>query len=151
MALHAVLYEDKGSSGAVRVLHPSFLDFLHQKIEGKAEDWESFEFLHRLLFRGCTTTLQRELKFNICELNDSSLLNKHVPDLCDIISTHISEVLQYSSLFWSTHLSHSGLKGGDEEAKIPVFALLTLTNVLFWLEIPSLLNATGQSIVIIHC
>lgn len=150
MVLHAVLYEDEDRSYAVRVLHPSFLDFLHHKIEQKAANWESFEFLHQLVFRGCMLTLNRELRFNICGVEDSSLFNKDIQDLSERISAHISELLRYSSLFWSSHLLRSGLKASDDDAKAPVFSLLRSTSTLFWLEVLSLLNAVGRGVAILQ-
>ena len=94
--------------------------------------------------------MHAELKFNICKLEDTHRLNKDVPNLHGLISSHVSEALQYSSLFWSTHLSKSGLKGSDEVAKVPISALLTSTKVLFWLEVLSLMDATGRAVAILQ-
>jgi Cdc6-like AAA superfamily ATPase len=147
--LHAVLYEDKSTSmrGAVRAYHPSFLDF----IEGKLASGLQFSLarVHRLMFNGCMQTMDTELKFNICQLYDASLLNKNVPDLDDRICSSISEALQYSSLFWIAHLSNSDLKH-DGQAISSVSGLLGTEKFVFWLEVLSLLGAVGQGCTILY-
>ena len=96
------------------------------------------------------TTLDRELKFNICKLGDSYRFNKDIPNLRELISAHVPETFQYSSVFWSTHLLKSGLKYYDENAKGPVSALLTSTKALFWLEVLSLLAMVGEGIAVLE-
>jgi hypothetical protein len=147
--LHAVLYEDHsaGMRGAVRAYHPSFLDFLQKKLASSLQF--SLAQVHRLMFNGCMRTMDTELKFNICQLQDASLLNKDVPDLDDRISSSISKALQYSSLFWFAHLSDSGLKH-DGQAISSVSALLGTEKFVFWLEVLSLLGAVGRGCSILH-
>jgi hypothetical protein len=148
-ALHAVLYEDQsaGMRGAIRAYHPSFLDFLEKKLASGLQF--SLKQIHRLMFNGCMQTMDTKLKFNICQLQDASLLNKDVPDLNNRISSSISEALQYSSLFWFAHLSHSDLKH-DGQAISSVSALLSTEKFSFWLEVLSLLGAVGQGCTILH-
>ena len=45
-----------------------------------------------------------QLRFNICELEDSRLANAEIEDLPSRITRNISDCLQYSSLYWSDHL-----------------------------------------------
>jgi hypothetical protein len=148
-ALHAVVYEDHsaGMRGAVRAYHPSFLDFLERKLASGPQF--SLAQVHRLMFNGCMQTMDTELKFNICQLQDASLLNKDVPDLDNRISSSISETLQYSSLFWFAHFSNSGLKHNGQ-AISSVSALLSTEKFVFWLEVLSLLGAVGRGCTILH-
>lgn len=146
-ALKPVLYED---NNVIRVHNSSFLDFVRDKIDRGVAGWDTSEFLHRLAFRSCMSTLERELEFNICRLNDSFLLNRDVPDLREKIMMHVSDLLQYSALFWLVHLSKSGLEAKDEEAGAQVSGLLKTTNALFWLEVLSLLNAVPQGTAILR-
>lgn len=153
--LHAVLYEDHKLGKVVRVYHPSFLDYLKDRIENGARkdsalEWMKVDELHDIVFKTCMSTMNRELKFNICGLNDSSLLNKEVDGLQEMISKNISELLQYSSLFWFVHLAASGLEGGNVDARGPVAMLLRSTKALFWLEILSFLDAISQGVVILQ-
>lgn len=130
--------------------HPSFLDFVEDRIIEGEMNWMGIEELNQLVFKGCLLTLERELKFNICNLRDSSLFNRDVPGIREIITTHISEALQYSSLFWFAHLSESGLGADNDDAKRPVYVLLVSTKVLFWLEVLCLLGSVGRGITILQ-
>lgn len=157
-ALHSVLYEDTHSNNAVRVHHASFLDFLKGNLRRLSDpvgihepspppsDWKSLEAIHELMFWGCISGLQG-LEFNICGLNDASVLNRNLPDLRTRISQLISLTLQYGSLFWFTHLSNANLTPtGDVQTAVS--DLMCTKRALFWLEVMSLLDAVGQSIVI---
>lgn len=144
-ALHAVLYKDSQMQGAIRVLHPSFLDFLRQKVKSGV-NWRRPENLHELMFRGCIAAL-KGLRFNICGLHDASVLNRNLPDLRTRISQSISLALQYGSLFWFTHLSNAKLTPTGD-VQIAVSDLMCTKKALFWLEVMSLLDAVGQSIAI---
>ena len=143
---HAVLYESGASSGgAIRAYHPSFYDYIQGKLEAG-----SFTIglagTHQLMFKGSLETMHRGLKFNICELEDSYRKNKDVPDLAIRISNFIPEALQYSSLFWFSHLSQSNLAPGSEEVTSEVSRLFGSLKALFWLEVLSLLGAIGHGI-----
>ncbi|TFK66201.1 WD40 repeat-like protein [Pluteus cervinus] len=149
-SLHAVLYEDHASGGAIRVYHPSFLDFLRDRIENGVAGWVGIDQLQRLAFKSCFQTLNKELKFNICRLESSSSLNKNIQNLPDKIAAHISESLQYCSLFWFSHLEGVTLKEDDKAVKASVSGFLKSTKVLFWLEVLSLLNAVGRGIMMLR-
>ena len=129
------------------VLHSSFLDYLQGKLEGGFMEFS--EEMHALMLRGSLATMYRGLKFNICELEDSYHLNKDVPDLAARISKCIPEALQYSSLFWFSHLLQSSLVPGSEGVTSQVLRLLRSPKA-FWLEVPSLLGAVGHDIVLLR-
>ena len=86
--------------------------------------------------------MHRELKFNICGLSDSSVLNKDVPDLAMRISDSISSQLQYSALFWMTHVASAFEQDSDtsDEIRQLVKGLICNRRVLFWLEVLSLVG-----------
>ncbi|TFK66218.1 WD40 repeat-like protein [Pluteus cervinus] len=149
-SLHAVLYEDHASGDAVRAYHPSFLDFLRDRIESGVAGWVGIDQLQRLAFKSCFLTLNEELKFNICRLESSSSLNKNIQNLPETISAHVSESLQYSSQFWSSHLQGATTKEDDEGVKASVAKFLKSTKVFFWLEVLSLLNAVGWGIMMLR-
>ncbi|TFK66216.1 WD40 repeat-like protein [Pluteus cervinus] len=149
-SLHAVLYEDNASGDAIRVYHPSFLDFLRDRIESGVAGWVSIDQLQCLAFKSCFLTLNEELKFNICCLESSSSFNKNIQSLPETIAVHVSESLQYSSLFWFSHLKGITLKDDDEEVKASVSGFLKSTKVFFWLEVLSLLDVIGRGIVMLR-
>ena len=141
-----MLYEE--CNGPIRVLHPSFLDYLQRNLESGFT--VPSEETHALMLRDSLATMHHGLKFNICELEDSYQKNGDVPDLAAQISKCIPEALQYSSLFWFSHLLQSSLVPGSEGVTSQVLRLLRSPKALFWLEVPSLLGAVGHGIVLLR-
>ncbi|KAH7345386.1 hypothetical protein B0J17DRAFT_728359 [Rhizoctonia solani] len=65
--LRAVLYEDVHLEGAIRVLHPSFANFALDK--NRSSLFWADPVQHNFEFsEGCMLTMERKLRFNICEL-----------------------------------------------------------------------------------
>jgi hypothetical protein len=60
---------------------------------------------HQILAIRCLTVMNRQLKFNICEITEPSLLNREVGDLPEKINHCISEALRYSCHFFAQHLA----------------------------------------------
>lgn len=154
-SLSAIVYiEDK--THAIRAYHPSVLDFLAGKLRRGSPATSStiepfsnkLEEMHALVFEGCFAIMHRELRFNICELEDSFRLNKDVPDLLARITSHITEALRYGSLFWFSHLELSGVD--VQEAPEQVCAFLESRKVLFWMEALSLMDTVERGIVILQ-
>lgn len=145
-ALHGVLYEDSNGYRALRVYHPSFLDYLKRKLTKNEGFIMNLSAVHELMATGCLVIMQEELKFNICCLEDSRRLNKDIPDLSKRIQEHISEVLQYSSLFWLDHVSRCGSKRVIRS----VSAIIVSPSILHWLEVLSWLDALTEGVDILH-
>ena len=89
--------------------------------------------------------MERDLQFNICELEDSFRLNSDVPDLPARISKHIAEVVQYGAMFWLSHLEHSSADAKKSAEK--VLAFLNSAKGLYWTEVLSLMDAVDRGIV----
>ena len=114
-------------------LHTSFRDFLTDpKRSGKF--YVDLDDTRCQLAYATLRTMQKTLRFNICELETSYSLNSEVPDLKERIDKYIPPALSYSCRFWADHL-----------AQVPrfdtnVFEDLQLfmgENFLFWLEVLS--------------
>ena len=146
-ALHAVVYQD-GNGGAIRVYHPSFLDYLASKMEQAG--WDAPSDIHRIMFEGSLSIMQQKLKFNICKLEDASLLNKDVQDLGQRISRYIPLELHYSCQHWFTHLQQSGVVASDAGVLYTVTNLLCTAKILFWLEEMSVTDTVERSIPILQ-
>src|SRR5258706_16373328 len=79
-----------------------------------------------------------QLRFNICNLEDSRLANADIKDLPTQVKQNISIILQYSCLHWLNHLSFPPDKrsqcvlalGGFFEGLCP----------LFWIEVFSIIG-----------
>ncbi|CAE6470522.1 unnamed protein product [Rhizoctonia solani] len=139
--LGAVLYADKNLDGAVRVYHPSFADFcLDERRSG--EFWVDPVQRNIELSIGCLT-LERELKFNICELDTSHLPNTEVFDLDSKIKLKISRQLAYSCTFWIDHL----VDGDDQAVAMDrVGSIINGPKVLYWLEVLSLMDEVDAAV-----
>lgn len=146
-ALHAVLYQD-GNGGAIRVYHPSFLDYLASKM--KQLGWDAPSDIHRTMFEGSLSIMQQKLRFNICELEDASLFNKDVQDLGQRISRYIPFELRYSCQHWFTHLQQSGVVASEAGVLDTVSNLLCTAKILFWLEEMSVTDAVERCIPILQ-
>jgi hypothetical protein len=94
---------------------------------------------HRSLALGCLQVLKTQLRFNICDLESSYVLNSEVEDLEARIQKLISPELSYAGQFWTTHLH--GVQMAESDGPL----LLAVNNCfpscfLYWLEVLSLLG-----------
>lgn len=157
-SLLSIIYIEEGTN-AVRACHLSVLDFIGGMMnEGlpalTTDRGENAHFAfgvkeaHMRVFDGCFAIMERDLRFNICELEDSFLLNKDVPDLPARISKHIVEALQYAASFWHSHLEQSNIDVKKSAEK--VFAFLNSGKGLYWIEALSLMDVVDWGIVILQ-
>ncbi|KAH7308261.1 hypothetical protein B0J17DRAFT_587680, partial [Rhizoctonia solani] len=51
----------------------------------------------------CLRVMQRKLRFNICNLENSHLLNSQVPNLKFRVDSYIGPVLKYACTHWIDH------------------------------------------------
>jgi hypothetical protein len=79
-----------------------------------------------------------QLRFNICELLSSFLLDLEVGGLEDLVSKNINEPLQYSCQHWGKHLVHATNADSDLISTLRGF----LDNkLLFWIEVMNLIGS----------
>lgn len=134
-SLGAVLHVDKQMGEALRFYHQSFVDYAtDQSRSGRFYVNPGERNVE--LAGGCLRAMREELKFNICELETSHLFNSQVSDLDERVKSKISNQLSYSCAYWTSHLSDTpkGTLKSDMEA------LLNGPQVLYWLEVLSLLS-----------
>lgn len=132
--LKSVLYEDGGQGDAVRAYHPSFVDFILDQSRSKTFHREQGE-QNDAIAGCCLGTMMRELRFNICGLETSSVLNRDVPDLESRVQARISKHLQYGCLYWSSHVTRAP-KGTLGRL---VRSFVHGRELLYWIEALSLL------------
>jgi len=101
--LSSLLYREKGDYVAIRIRHLSIFDFF---LSGDCpSDFQvNTGDSNGQLSVACLTTMVRQLRFNICGLEDSRRANSDIKDLKSRIEKNISDPLQYSSRYWSNHL-----------------------------------------------
>ena len=98
--LSSLLSPDEGTNGGICVQHLSISEFLVSPCNYQI----SLQDANVKLGIACLKQMVSKLHFNICRLEDSWLANVDIKDLPSRIREHISDSLQYSSLYWSNHL-----------------------------------------------
>jgi hypothetical protein len=131
------------SSSAIRVIHPSFLDYLtnRQRSDTFFIDVEE----HNLsLARGCLRVMNGKLRTNICRVTVQTVLNDQIPDLASRIDQYIPEDLAYSCESWSDHIQRPW---NHDPELLPLLDEFCKMHVLHWLEAMSLKAETGNAMV----
>ncbi|KZP33492.1 hypothetical protein FIBSPDRAFT_1036043 [Athelia psychrophila] len=91
----------------IRTLHASFADYLTDARACGDQPWFIDESKHHTDFTiGCFHVMKKHLRFYMCGLETSYLMDRDVPCLTERILTHIPHTLRYACLFWHEHLRH---------------------------------------------
>ncbi|KAF5372171.1 hypothetical protein D9758_004994 [Tetrapyrgos nigripes] len=100
----------------------------------------SDDFHVQLLVQNCVGILVKELRFNICGLELSTVKNTDVqnPSLSDRIQSNIRAHLQYSCMYWTTHLANGGDISGEIVGRIEM--LMNGKWLIYWIECMSLVD-----------
>ena len=134
--LSSLLYRDEAANGGIRVRHLSISDFF---VSNYCAYQINLENANMELGIACLKTMVAQLRFNICRLEDSRLANADISDLPSRIKEHISDALQYSSLYWSNHLCFTPDNGNG-----CVWGMLKEffggLHVIFWVEVLSIMG-----------
>jgi len=144
--LHSLLLVPDNIDDPVRIFHKSFPDFLMDP--RRCTDTQFFvdpPNYHRQIFFSCLDVMKRELKKNICNLDNSTPLNK-VEDLSGCRVAYIGDTLKYACHFWTTHLTRStGTSLDVAEVQKGIDEFFT-TYFLFWIEVLSLMGNLGTGV-----
>lgn len=147
--LQSVLFEDEDKGGAVRLCHPSFADYMTSESRCPSNFQYDSEDLNAKVAQKCLEIMQHNLKFNICNLQSSHVLNKDVADLQAKVESHISPVFQYSCLYWADHLCDSNTEAFEDsgvKTQLEDIFIVSKPKVIFWIEVLSLLQETSTAI-----
>jgi len=134
--LSSLLYRDEGANGEIRVRHLSISEFL---VSDHCNYQVNLQDTHAQLGIVCLETMVEQLRFNICQLEDSRLANADIQDLPARIQRNISDALQYSSLYWSNHLCFSP-DNRDQRVLGGLKKFLEGVYPLFWIEVLSVMG-----------
>ncbi|KAG9080448.1 hypothetical protein FRC06_006566, partial [Ceratobasidium sp. 370] len=137
-SLSSVLFIDHERDNAVRVSHPSFIDYITNRTRSKELSVDLDE-QDAILACCCLETMMRELRFNICDLETSHLRNREVPNLDTRVRNAISPHLGYSCIYWTDHLVKIPAGGLDTSLRAFLFG----QESLYWIEALSLLGKLG--------
>ena len=114
-------------------LHTSFADFL-QDVKQDHKYLIDVKMAKKHLAIGCLEIMERELRFNICQIPTSYTANKDIENLDVLVKKCISPHLLYASHFWSEHLSY--LADIDDVICSKLAGFLS-NQFLEWLEVMS--------------
>ncbi|KAG9119981.1 hypothetical protein FRC07_004714, partial [Ceratobasidium sp. 392] len=140
--LSSVLYMDQKLGDAIRIYHPSFMDYLTNRDRSK-ELWVDLEQQNTILAECCLDVMLGNLRFNICGLETSYGFNSDVPDLTSRVEAQIPGHLSYSCLYWSSHVASAQPSTLEER----LAKLLFGRELMYWMEVLSLLGglSTGPA------
>jgi len=142
LQLHSIAIVPKPGCGSVRLIHPSFHDFL---VDSDRCDDTNFavnaQLQHASLAERCLRVLDK-LVPDICKIGDRSLYNQEVDDLASRITTSIPAHMQYACRHWASHL----VKGDIDDKMLALLLRFCSTQLLNWLEVMSLLGELGSAI-----
>ncbi|KAF5371528.1 hypothetical protein D9757_010362 [Collybiopsis confluens] len=130
--LPAVLSTNNGQI----LYHLSFAEFLSSE-QCPAKYRISQEGCHEMLANMCVKVMMRNLKFNICNLETSSVRNSEMLDLEDRIEQQIAPQLQYSATWWGYHVENGNCLN---ETSTNMMDFLSGSHLIFWMECMSLLQ-----------
>jgi NACHT domain len=116
--------------------HESFVDFLIDPNRRTSKFIIMRNQESRALTQVCLRTMKENLRFNICHLESSYILNADIPNLLSREKQHIPQHLSYSCSWWASHLAETEFDDG---------ILQDLQNFmqkkfLFWLEVLSIIK-----------
>jgi NACHT domain len=143
--LNSLFYRDNSEKGGIRVRHLSILEFL----EGPSCPTEfrvDPKMANSKLATCCLRNMERQLKFNICELETSYLSNWEIQDLDDRVELRIPDALQYSCMYWSDHLCYDNDQV-DEEITRLLDDFFAESRFLYWLDVLSMIGKVRAAIV----
>ena len=143
--LHSVLDIPAGQEGLIRLIHPSFRDFLLNKERClDSRFWVAEEAAHKVLFVNCLNLLSSKLKRDICNLRHpgtpASDVGSHVVESC------IPLDVQYACRNWVYHLRQSNTVPCDNDRTHEFFR----HHFLHWLEALSFIGRIADSIHLIR-
>lgn len=134
-SLHAILDIPKDPGQPLRLHHPSFRDFLADKMRcNDLNFWVDETQAHRALAESCMRLMTASLKQDICEVGTPSVL------LTDIAVGRVEQCIppevQYACLYWIQHLRKSGsqLYDNDETHQFLQAHLLHWLEALSWMR-----------------
>ncbi|KAG8780932.1 hypothetical protein FRC12_022430 [Ceratobasidium sp. 428] len=139
-SLSSVLYTDQNLNDAIRISHPSFMDFIIDRSRSK-ELCVDLERQNTLLAECCFGVMVDGLKFNICGLETFDRFNSDVQDLDSRVQAAILPHLSYSCLYWSSHLTDAQLNGLETCLRGFLFG----RTLLYWIEALSLLGELSMA------
>lgn len=149
-SLHSVLDIPENLKSPIRLLHPSFRDFLTDEERCQDEHfWVDQEDVHVSLAKNCLQLLMNTLKRDICELKSPGYLANEVQS--DQIDLCLLKSVQYACRYWVAHLEHVDPDHRNETGLHDngLIHLFLQRHFLHWLEALSLTRRMSEGVLMI--
>lgn len=134
-SLRSVLYISE-TNDLVSTLHASFPDFIFSQ-ERSGRFFCNEKTHGQVIARQCFGIMEAQLRFNICHLESSFILDKDVEDLDLRVQLHISRSLSYSCRYCFDHL----ISATPSEELLLLLEEFLSNQLLFWMEVLNLTNS----------
>jgi hypothetical protein len=139
--LHSVLEVPESQEYAIRLLHPSFRDFLLDKKRCRDQQlWVDDRKTHETLAQNCLRLMFNSLKRDICDLRAPGALASKADN--SRVEQCLPADLQYACRYWVQHLQRSRARLCDN-SQVHTFLR---EHFLHWLEALSLIAKTSDSV-----
>jgi hypothetical protein len=143
--LHSVLDVPKDQVSPIRLLHPSFRDFLlDQERCADPRFWIDEKKAHRELFLSCLKLMSEHLKRDMCNLQLPGALTSKVEKA--IVENCIPQDVQYACCYWVHHLQRGRMEPRDNH---DVYKFLQ-EHFLHWLAALSLIGKLSDGVLVIR-
>ena len=133
--LSSLLYRDEAVNRGIRVRHLSVYDFF---VSDCCDYQVNLRDANVQLGITCVDVMTTQLRFNICNLEDSRLANADIQDLPSRVRQNISDALQYSCLYWLNHLCFA--PANRSQCVLALGRFFEGLCPLFWIEVLSIMG-----------
>ncbi|KAJ6542902.1 hypothetical protein B0H19DRAFT_957820 [Mycena capillaripes] len=137
LPLSALIHVSDTPGAAIKIIHLSFREFMTSYVQKtRPQILCGTDTQQRALVFALIKVLNKQLKFNICDLPTLYLRNMDMPDFQWRLDNYIPLHLRYAARFWTHHLVETAYDScsGQEVQN------LLFKKFLFWLEVLSLLG-----------
>ena len=143
---HSLLNVSEDKSNPIRVFHKSLPDFLTDQKRCKDKQFLIDPLVHHEnIFFSCLELMRKQLRRNICNLEDYAFLSD-VKDLCLLRKTHIRSPLEYACCFWTKHLAKIPGNGPCSKQIQEEIDNFFTSCVLYWIEVLSTLGCLETAV-----
>lgn len=148
--LHSLLNIPKSQDFPIRLLHPSFRDFLLDRKRCRDDRfWIDQEVVHMNIAKNCLRLLCKTLQRNMCNLKSPGHLAHEVHS--NQIDSHLPKYIQYACSYWVDHLEHVNPIHRSEiglQDNGYIYSFLQ-KHFLHWLEALSLTRRVSKGVLMI--
>lgn len=143
LRLHSIVLVPEENNRVIRLLHPSFFDFLINTTRCTNIKFQvDARIQHAYLSQGCLAAL-KYLRRNMPQVDSTTRLNSEIPDLPSRLNHCIPLHIQYACRHWASHLTECDIS----DIMIDLLSDFCTRGMLFWVEVCSLLGILRDALI----